>query len=45
MQLNGLIEWVSDFCLMPIFLLYHGKNTVNFQWNDDEVSFVLDPHA
>ena len=28
-----------------IFQLYHGGNKVNFQWNDDEVSFVLDQHA
>jgi hypothetical protein len=26
-----------------IFQLYHGEN--NFQWDDDEVQFVLDQHA
>jgi hypothetical protein len=25
--------------------LYHGKEQVNFQWDDDEVHFILDQHA
>ena len=32
---------------MPIqqfFIVYHGEQ-VNFQWDDDEVRFVLDQHA
>jgi hypothetical protein len=31
-------EWVSDCSLMPI-------QQFNFQWDDDEVCFVLDQHA
>jgi len=39
---------VSDCCLTPIqqfFQLYHGENKLIFQWDDDEVRFVLDQHA
>ena len=32
-------EWVSDCCLTPI------QQQVNFQWDDDEVRFVLHQHA
>ena len=28
-----------------IFQLYHGKKKLIFQWDDDEVRFVLDQHA
>ena len=28
-----------------IYQLYHGDKQVNFQWDDDEVHFVLDQHA
>jgi len=28
-----------------ILQLYHGENKLIFQWNDDEVRFVLDQHA
>jgi hypothetical protein len=34
-------QWESDGCLMPISWWVH----VNFQWDDDEVHFVLDQHA
>jgi hypothetical protein len=27
------------------FQLYHGEKKINFQWDDDEVHFVLDEHA
>ena len=37
-------EW---FCLTPIqqFFSYIMGEQVNFQWDDDEVRFVLDQHA
>jgi hypothetical protein len=40
-------EWVSDCCLMPTkqFFSYIMARTVNFQWDDDEVRFVLDQNA
>ena len=40
-----VIEWVSDCCLTPIqqFSSYISwREQVNFQWDDDEVRFVLD---
>jgi hypothetical protein len=40
-------EWVTDYCLTPIQQLfsYIMERTVNFQWDDDEVHFVLDQYA
>ena len=42
------IERVSKWLLLnansAIFQLYHGEE-VNFQWDGDEVHFVLDQHA
>ena len=37
-------QWVSDFCLSPTqqFHSYIMVRTANFQWNYDEVHFVLD---
>ena len=37
-------KWMSDWCLMPIqqFFNYIMTEHVNFQWDDDEVRFVLD---
>ena len=47
-----LSEWVCDCCLTPIqqFFSYmlcyiSWREEVNFQWDDDEVHFVLDQHA
>jgi len=38
--------WVSDCCLTPIQLSsILRREQVNFQWDDDEVRFVLDQHA
>jgi hypothetical protein len=40
-------DWVSDCCFnanSAIFQLYHGEK-VNFQWDDDEVWFILDQHT
>jgi hypothetical protein len=39
-----IIEWVTDCCLMPTqqFSSISWWEEVNFQWNDDEVCFVLD---
>ena len=28
-----------------ILQLYHGENKLIFEWNDDEVRFVLDQHT
>jgi hypothetical protein len=43
------LEWVGKWLLLiansAIFQLYHGENKDNFQWDDDEVLFVLDQHA
>ena len=38
---------VSDCCLMPTQQLfsYIMARTINFQWDNDEVRFVLDQHA
>jgi len=40
-------EWVIDCCLTPTqpFFSYIIWEQVNFQWNDDEVRFVLNQHA
>jgi hypothetical protein len=38
-------EWVSDCCLTP---LISWREQINFQWydyDDDEVHFVLDQHV
>ena len=40
---------MSDYCLTPtqqfVFAAISWREQVNFQWNDDEVRFVLDQHA
>jgi hypothetical protein len=44
----SIIEWVSDCCLTPtqqFFSAISWWEQVNFQWDDDEVCFVLDQHA
>ena len=40
-------KWVSNCCLTPIqqFSAISWREQVNFQWDDDEVRFVLDQHA
>ena len=38
-------KWVSDCCLTSISQVYHGENKSIFQWDDDDVRFVLDQHA
>ena len=40
-------EWVSDCCLSQLsnFSAISWRKQVNFQWDDDEVRFVLDQHA
>ena len=38
-------DWLLFNANSAIFQLYHGKNKLNFQWDDDEVHFVLDQHA
>ena len=42
-----IIEWVIDCCLTPTqqFFSYIMREQVNFQWDDDEVRFVLDQHT
>jgi hypothetical protein len=43
-----LREWVSDCCLMPtqqFFSAISWQEQVNFQWDDDDICFVLDQHA
>ena len=39
-------EWVSDSCLMSTqqFSAISWQEQVNFQWDDNEVRFVLDQH-
>jgi len=48
-MIRYIIYIVSDCCLMPIqqFFSYmiSWREQINFQWNDDEVRFVLDQHA
>ena len=41
-------EWVTDCCLKPhqhFFPAISWREQVNFQWDDDEVRFVLEQHA
>jgi hypothetical protein len=38
-------EWLLFNVNSTMFQLYHGEKHVNFQWDDDEVHFVLDQHA
>ena len=38
-------EWLLFNANSAIFHLYHEENKVYFQWDDDEVCFVLDQHA
>jgi hypothetical protein len=42
-----LCESVSDCCFMPIhqFSAVSWRAQENFQWDDDEIRFVLDQHA
>jgi hypothetical protein len=42
-----MCEWVSDCCLTPIqqFVSYIMERTSYFQWDDDEIRFVLDQHT
>ena len=45
--LSCVSEWVSDYCLTPTqqFVSYIMVRTSYFQWNDDDIRFVLDQHA
>ena len=47
LTLINCFEWVSDCCLAPTqsFSAISWREQINFQWNDDEVRFVLDQHA
>jgi hypothetical protein len=38
----GIHKWVSEWML---FNNNFSREQVNFQWDDDEVHFVLDQHA
>ena len=40
-------DWVSDCCLTPFsnFSVITWREQINFQWDDDEVHFVLDQYA
>ena len=40
-------DWVIDCCLTPLssFPAISWPEQVNFQWDDDEVRFVLDQRA
>jgi hypothetical protein len=40
-----LSAWVSDCCQFSNFSAVSWREQVNYQWNDDEVRFVLDQHA
>ena len=42
---DGVSEWLLLNANSAIFQLYHGKDKLNFQWDDDEVRFVLDQHT
>jgi hypothetical protein len=45
-QVTGILsEWLLFNANSAIVQLYHGENKVNFQWDDDEVRFVLDQYA
>ena len=41
------MNMISDCCLTPKQQLLSNimQEQVNFQWNDDEVRFILDQHA
>jgi hypothetical protein len=44
--INRVSEWMLFNANSAIFQIYHSKEQVNFQWDDDdEVRFVLDQHA
>ena len=45
--MNTIEEWVSDCCLIPVsdFSAISWWEQVNFQWDDDDVHFVLDQHT
>ena len=48
MAAEGVSEWVSDSCLnakLSNFSATLWREKVNFQWDHDEVCFVLDQHA
>jgi hypothetical protein len=39
-------EWVNNCCLTPNnFSAISWRDQLNFQWDDDEVRFVLDQHS
>ena len=40
-----LSKWLLLNANSAIFQLYHGENNYIFQWDDEEVRFVLDQHA
>jgi hypothetical protein len=44
-----LIDWVSEWLLFnanaALFSVILWREQVNYQWDDDEVRFVLDQHA
>jgi hypothetical protein len=40
-----LIDWLSDCCQFSNFSAILWREQVNYQWDDDEVRFVLDQHA
>ena len=44
---KNTVTGVSDCCVKPIqlFFSYIMARKIYFQWNDDEVRFVLDQHA
>ena len=42
---DGVSERLLFNANSAIFQLYHGKDKLNFQWDDDEVRFVLDQHT
>ena len=37
--------WLLFNAKSAMFYLYQGVSMLNFQWDDDEVRFVLDQHA
>jgi hypothetical protein len=41
------VHWMNDCCLIPIQQIsaISWREQVNFQWDDDEVCFVLDQHV
>jgi hypothetical protein len=42
---NNTIEWLLFNTNSAIFSDISWQEKINFQWNDDEVRFVLDQHA